>query len=332
MIKILTHTPTKHDSTSFYRVHGVLHNLNRQMGGQLQIVPYGQGNYTWAELGGFDILFLHRPAHPVLLKMAEYCKKLGVKVWVDFDDNLFNLPPENRAYWNYKDEVKKAMWATLQLADMVTVSTGALGDFFAEIGITAPIKVIHNALNDDWFTMSEVANLDSNIIGWRGSETHLMDLAEYTAPMLEAIQANEQYTWHFMGHIPVVLTRMVPAERMVFTEPEDPILYFKRLKDVAPLLMHVPLSDNALNQSKSNIAWMEATYAGAVCVAPDWPEWRKPGVINYKDGAHYAEILKNPMPPAELVHHWKQSKEYIEKNLLLSTVNEQRVELIKKLT
>jgi hypothetical protein len=43
----------------------------------------------------------------------------------------------------------------------------------------------------------------------------------------------------------------------------------------------VPLHVSDFNRAKSNIGWIEAVHAGAITVAPDFQEWRRPGVINY---------------------------------------------------
>lgn len=50
--------------------------------------------------------------------------------------------------------------------------------------------------------------------------------------------------------------------------------YFQRLIQLKPHFVVFPLEDNTFNRCKSNIAAIEATVAGAVCISPDYmPEF-----------------------------------------------------------
>lgn len=332
MIKILVSSALKQDSTSFYRAYGVFPNLARQLGGDLIITDFTTRGMTWADLASFDILFLQRPYHPSLLDLATYARQLGVKIWVDYDDNLFELPIEHKAFAMYSDpQVRKAMIGMLTLADVVTVSTNQLATTFKEMGVTSPIKVVPNALNDDFFTLADHCNFDSSVIAWRGSDTHFFDLAEYTEGLIKGITATPGTTWHFFGMLPIFLAKAVDNKRLAVSVPEDPIVYHFKFKKIAPRVMHVPLGDNPLNRSKSNIAWIEATFAGAVCIAPDWPEWRRPGIINYTSHEHFGNLLANLPDASDLRSLWQQSRDYITENLLLTRVNAQRVAIVEEL-
>jgi vacuolar-type H+-ATPase catalytic subunit A/Vma1 len=87
---------------------------------------------------------------------------------------------------------------------------------------------------------------------------------------------------------------------------------------------------NSLNYCKSNIAWLEATSVGAAIIAPDWEEWRKPGIIRYDSIEKYGELLLNYQSD-NLHEHWAKSREYIMENLTLEKVNKQRVKLVERL-
>jgi hypothetical protein len=330
MIKLLIHSPTKHDSTSFYRSWGVLHNLNRLMGRQLDLIDFtSQRGWTWADLGGIDILFIQRPYQPEMLKLAEYVKNLGIKVWVDYDDNLFQLPNENRSFFNFTGKVKQLMIETLRMADVISVSTQPLHDFFdKQLGLKN-LYVVPNALNDDLFTRTPTFNAESKNIVWRGSETHVGDLVYFTPEIVEAMQAGNN-KWHFMGYNPFTVSNLVDdREKIAVYEAQDVLIYHQSLINLKPKLMHVPLADNPLNRCKSNIAWIEATYAGAITIGPAWPEWHRPGMLTYRDQAEYYQLLSQADNLSPL--HWQQSWDYIKENLMLSHVNHQRAAIIKSL-
>jgi hypothetical protein len=332
LIKILVHSPTKHDSTSFYRSWGVLHNLNRLMGRNLQLIDFSQQRgWTWADLGEIDILFLQRPYAPEMLKLAQYVKNLGIKVWVDYDDNLFQLPNENRSFFNFTANVKQLMLKTLQEADVISVSTQALHTFFdKQLGLKN-IYVVPNALNDDLFTRTPSFNEGSNVVAWRGSETHVADIVYFSPEMLQAIEATS-YKWVFMGFNPFTITNMVAdPEKIAVHEPQDVLIYHQQLVNLKPKFMHVPLVENPLNLCKSNIAWIEATYAGAVTIGPAWPEWNRPGLYQYQAQDDYGSWLQTPVSDDVLRESWQQSWDYIRQNLLLSHVNQLRAQIIHNL-
>jgi hypothetical protein len=65
---------------------------------------------------------------------------------------------------------------------------------------------------------------------------------------------------------------------------------------------------------------------------PDWPEWQQPGTLNYGPEAHTAnfeEFLRYALvSPDECVALSRRSWDHICSNLLLSSVNTQRQELV----
>lgn len=334
MIKILAHSPIPFDGTSFYRSYGIFPNLSKKLGRNVDVTSF-QGGMTWAQAGDFDVLFLQRPMTEGILKLAGYVKGLGVKVWVDYDDNLFDLPPESRAFFDFDDKVRRTMNDILKLADVVTVSTEGMKTVFKALGFETTI--IPNALNDDWHKPATEHNAKSKAVVWRGSETHVADLIYFTDTIDDAIQGSSDI-YHFFGYAPWLLCHRHPyyaenvsgeiTARIRLHKPEDIRIYHENVKKVKPRLMHVPLIANSLNAAKSNIAWIEATYAGAACIAPDWPEWRMPGVLNYKSLEEYTQLLTSQEDRTE---NWKKSMEYISTNLTLNITNELRINILKSL-
>jgi hypothetical protein len=336
MIKLLAIHPMEFDGTSYYRAHGIFPNLIKQFNHQLRIDKYqgdfGRG-YNWTDLQYYDILFLQRPCLDAAkrIRLVNYCKDLGIKIWIDFDDNLFDLPNENRLQEDVTNEIRKDMVTILKLADVITVSTKALKEFFATLGLVT--EVVPNALNEDITPMAEDYN--TPLIGdpikllWRGSDTHQGDLYYSQNEIFKAIDIRQNTHWHFMGYNPWFITNGMEKGHYTYHKSEDLMIYFRNLRKVKPQLVHFPLMPNALNFGKSNIAWIESTAAGAVIIAPDWEEWRKTGVINYTSQEHYGELLTRSLDgDAEL---WKQSRDYIMENLTLDKVNEQRVRIIERL-
>lgn len=326
MIKIIASTPAKADGTSFYRMWGIFKSLSKLIKFEIIELPT---SYQWPFLKDVDIFFLHRPFRADFIPVIRYAKELGAKVWIDHDDNLFTLPPENPSYDIYnKENVKNDMFKILKEADIITVSTEELRKFFDSKGFFNT-QVIPNAL-DDKFPNSAPVNAfnEKKNFFWRGTPTHHGDLYDFQNEIFKAMGETDS-VWNFFGYNPYFVTRLFPLERWKYYEPQDIIQYFKIIKHLKPHIMHVPLSDNYFNHCKSNIAWIEATMAGAVTVAPDWQEWQRPGVLNYKTPEEYQQILTNL--PENLKDKWQESRDYIQENLLLSKVNLLRKQIIETL-
>lgn len=336
MIKILAVSPLKFDGTSFYRAYGVFKDLSSKA--NIEVIDYVQrpGGWNWADFAMCDILFLQRPGTPEHHKLCQYCKELGLKIWVDYDDNFFLIPPENRMFDAITPDAKKRMVDIIKAADVITVSTEALREFMVATG-AKQVEVIPNALNPQLFKPVKSYNFKRpqippnphrQVYAWRGSDTHSGDVLDYLDPMSNAMNARQDVDWVFMGWSPWYLTKLGLKYRYV--HPDDIFAYFQKLKMSRPEIMHVVLSSNEFNLHKSNIAWIEATAAGAVCVGPDWPEWQRPGMLNYDTPDKYQEILihANDLP---LKDKWQESMDYINENLMLSKVNEKRADVIERL-
>lgn len=307
----------------------------------IEIVEYYQrpGGWNWADFYMCDIVFLQRPGKPEHLQLAEFCKKVGLKIWIDYDDNFYHLPPENRMYDSVTVETKKCMTQLIRMADVVTVSTEELKRQMDALGCKY-CEVVPNALNTDIIKPVTKYNTrkaplpplnQKQAYVWRGSDTHWMDVFDHIQPMMEAMEmTKEEVEWYFFGWRPSYFDRFnLPY---TYVAPTDIILYYQQLRSLRPEFMHVVLSPNQFNLNKSNIAWIEATAAGAICVAPDWPEWKRPGILNYSSLEGYRDLLvKRDWSEGELESMWQASMDYIQENLILSKVNRQRVNLIQKI-
>lgn len=353
-IEVLLSLPNALDATSLYRGLGPWHNLRRQMRGGLTLNMAPQG-VSWASLKAVDILFMQRPYLPDHLIALKLAKDVGRKVWIDYDDFLYSLPPSNPAQPLYeKPEIQNCISEMIAKADIVSVSTPHLGNLLAGIlkRIEAgkpegggyifddsKIRVIPNAYDEDFMTSLPEALLsigDQNaIVSWRGSGTHDGDLYGVTPQLVNVVKNHLDWTYQFIGQ-PFWLTIQAMSDiensSILKILPLDPTQYLKMLKTVKPALMIVPLDDCHFNRSKSNIAWLEATHAGAVTLAPDFEEWKKPGILTYKDPADFERLMESFLRgEIEAKALWAESAEFIQKNLLLNDVNRLREEILEEL-
>ena len=139
---------------------------------------------------------------------------------------------------------------------------------------------------------------------------------------------NPDWAFTYMGYNPWFLQKQ---ENVAFVPALDVIDYFHSVSTLAPMIAQVPLHDTSFNRSKSNIAFIEGCYFGAVCLIPEW--WGKiPGTISYTDSDSYERGLQSMLSgELDLKKMNKLGWDYIKKNHLLSKVNKLRFDLMKSL-
>lgn len=330
MISLLVHCPKPNDPTSFYRGVDVIGDLKcRSRDLSISFI----NEITRATLRMVDAVFLQRPSTRQHLAMARLCRAARKPLWVDYDDDLTCVPADNPTHPVYSSpEVQKNLREIVSLADTVTVSTKRLGARVAELGAKR-VRVVPNAFDDHLFHRDVTEGERPRVIVWRGSPTHQRDLAHFAEPILELAHAHKEWAWNFVGWNPWFLTEEMPKDRCFFT-PGLPIEeYFGYVQKLAAPIQIVPLYDNEFNRSKSNIAWIEGTFAGSACIVPNWEEWQRPGAVTYDSREQFHTNLKALMEDeqAPIPEISQASWEHIEQNLLLSKVNETRREVLEEL-
>lgn len=336
MKNLLCIIPNASDATSFYRGIGPLSELRKHTPGVSYLFPK---QASWSDIAWADAVFMQRPYQDVHVQMIEMAKKQGKKVWVDYDDDLFSVEVSNPTYDIYgKEEVKKNVAKILAMADEITVTNEYLRKTLDFKDFDGKFTVVPNAFNEHIIQRYERKNRRLNRLAfWRGSKTHQKDVLQVAGDLKRAIEENPDVVMAFSTEVSQLwfLAESMPKERTVFVEPTDIIDYFKMLSNMNPLIVLCPLASSHFNKSKSNIAWIEGCYAGAVTLAPDWEQWVKPGVINYGAGSFHKQLdylLKMAKEdPAQLGYMADEGWEYIERNLFLKTVNKQRKEILERI-
>jgi hypothetical protein len=333
MTRILALYPNPTDATSWYRGVGVMSHLYK-------IDPNIRCEMTnlvhWTILKGYDIFFVQRPTlneHITAIEIAKECNK---KIWIDYDDLIWAAHNASIYFKKMKKEmnmtkhmIKENIIKCLVLADVVTVTNNYLRDQLSEY--SRNIRVIPNAHDDYFFPINQKNKIsDSNIVLWRGSESHKSDLIDFEDQIVRLMENHKDKKFYFYGYKYKCLDKF---NNVKFIEPTANVLgYFIRAKQLNPSTVIVPLSDNDFNQSKSNIAAIEANYFGAVAVVPDFNSWEFMG-MNYENKEDFFDktndllsmgIIKNKI--------FDTVSDTIKRNFLLSSVNKGRVEVIRELS
>jgi hypothetical protein len=316
---------SKNDATSFYRAGGISHDLAKQSGHDITVIDWADTEINWQVLSEFDVIMVQRPFSKESLILCQAIKNCGRKLWIDYDDNLFAVNPENDTYLLYSDPKTQAtIKQILSLADVVSVTNEYLRQTYIEYNKN--IWVIPNAFNDLLIKRGEIAKRDKGVV-WRGGANHIYDLQKYGLVINQLMAEHPDFRFLFWGYYTWFLS---DAPNKGYISPTDPVIYFQKLFKLLPSVIHVPLNDDPFNRCRSNTAYIESAFSGAVCVCPSW--WNMPGSLPYGDVQGYYEAMKSVLSgQVDLVGMNRESWEYVNDCLLLSKVNKKRVELLKSL-
>lgn len=322
-VKILAILPENKDATVFYRSAPFLSLKNEG-------VSFQENNVlNWYVMTECDIVFIQRPIDSSRLEAARLAKAANKALWIDYDDDLINIP-EHNPYSKKCEQNKENIQEFLKIADVLTVSTEQLKQ---SLGYPEKTVVIPNAYPDKYFNYAKELNTTrKNYITWRGSQTHKYDLKEIKDELIKFNARNEAFTLCFMGYDPEFITMNLRNGSYRFIPGLSIYPYLKTFNDLAPFVNIVPLQDDLFNRSKSNIAWLEATHAGAITLARNLPEFDKPGVVTYNTpGDFYSKLSSITNNSIDVLSNIEKSREYIKDNLTLDIINKKRLDLIDKL-
>lgn len=314
------------DSCSFYRAIGPLSALQRRRP-SLQVTVTESVN--WAAMSQAGAIMMQRPMTDNQVTIAVLAARQGIPIWVDYDDNLFDVPRDNPAYETHMTpKAHENAINCVKLADIVTVSTEALAKVFRQLHRN--VLVVPNALMSNLVGAVPNHGDERNpIVLWRGGNSHQRDIDEFT-PEIVAASKTSDHRWLFHGYQPYRTIDGIGA-RAASAKGVDPLDYFGVLAAMRPEVMIVPLCDHSFNRSKSNIAAIEGIYAGAVPVVPDWPEWQMPGVLRYGDRPSFAAALDKALRLTKEQRHnmWNAGRKFINEVLSIDVVNSRRAGVVE---
>lgn len=328
LIRLGTLIPTKTDATSLYRAVGPLTLLEKQIPG---LVTAQMNEFDWSTLMGIDAMFVQRPFTENHHQIVKIVKRQRIPLWIDYDDFLFDVPKWNPVYSSYmNDSRQKCIAECIAMADVVSVTCNDLKEKILKLN--PDVIVIPNAWNDHVTPFSARKTTErKKLVTWRGSNTHRNDLLTVRKEIVQLSNEHPEVTWNFIGEQPWFAEDM-PEKSVVFTPAMDFLDYAEYMRKLEPSIHIVPLVDCDFNRCKSNIAWQEATMAGAVTIAPDFPEFRVPGVITYKSPEEFYLHMKGMMEGVfDLEKLYQSSLNHMIENCRLSNINEKRFDIIDAL-
>jgi hypothetical protein len=329
MIRVLTFAPAITDGTSFYRLGGVMPYLEKEYS-DIHIKDLShKDKLDWSDFTSYDVAVFQRPFIKSHYNTINMLKLMGIKVIIDYDDDVLNVPMHNPYYQNYEAN-KENIKDIVKLADHIWLSTNGLKETFKEY--SDKISIVPNAHNDYIFPTKgkNKYNKETNKLAYRGGTTHEVDVYSHLDDWTEVINDNTDTEFYFLGaRFPYLESKC--GDNYLIIPGAHIIDYFYNFKKLNPNMFIYCLEDTTFNRGKSNISWIEATYAGAAVMAPKFlPEFIKPGISNFEGS--FTELfnkLKGDHKVLKLMN--EISWDYIQTNLLLSYVNQQRYNTIAEL-
>ena len=265
MIKALIVEPTQLAPVGWWRLYSPLKEMRRLYPGQFDY--HVRDSVKEGDLMTYDYLILARPSKEEEMGLIATAKKVGVKVVVDYDDDLLNITPMHPAFGTFADPVRQnVIQSATAVADVVWASTPSVKESLGR----QDAHVIPNAVHPSWLPDKPAPM--KKIAGWRGREQQYVDvvLQMWASGWYDRIKDMPDM-WHWFGWMPVP----TPREKTRFTKYNNIVQYFDHVKTSGINLLWKPLLPSVFNDGKSNIAWIEATVGGGACVTnyagkPGW--------------------------------------------------------------
>lgn len=332
-LKLCASVPGLADGTSWWRGALPLLDLCHQHD-ELEIKFFDASSKPdWPQTWDGHLAFLQRPFSPTDAEFLGVNQLGGVKTIADWDDNFAEISESNPVYDLYNTpNVLACVRGIKKHVDRAWTTTEHLRDCIDSEAGSKKTTVIPNAWPDRWFPKF-AAPSENSILYWRGGSSHLQDLLEFAEGFRKI--SGKFPLWNFLiaGDTAWPLREKIPKERRDYRAWAPGPLFAKQMQTDNPAVTLVPLQDTTFNRSKSNISAIEAFASGSLPIAPDFPEFRFPGIVNYKSKDDFVAVVSRvlSMPRKERSQLIRDGQQYITENLMLSKVNELRWKTITEL-
>lgn len=325
---LLTASPSMNDCIAFWRTYGPLNALRQSMPKLgLRQIEIDTTRMHWPYYAEASAAYLQRPHTGRHIAFMDDCTMNGLPTWIDHDDWLWEVPRYNPRRPYYTRSVLDGAQIACTRAYAITVSTPRLGELIqAKVAPDARIYVTRNALQN-WYTLNRLPR--EKIVFWRGGDNHQGDVLSVADELVEVLCENPEWKLITIGHEPSFVTERVPQAEH-FDHMMIPAFHHWLRHVCRASVMVVPLIQNEFNRCKSNIAWLEATFGGALCIGPDMPEWKVPGCMTYRPG-EFAKALRTAiaMTPDDREAMVDASRRELEARYRVDVPNAVRYQVLK---
>lgn len=212
---------------------------------------------------GIEVIHTQRQVDDAqLATLARTRDLLPVKVIMDFDDLLTEMPDSNFHKKDVWPDIERRIARACSLSDVVTASTAPLADKLRHYHDN--VKVVPNTIRrEDWVQPPAARQNQTRLrVGWAGGISHAGDLAIIREVVR---QLADEVDWIFLG---MCLDDIRPS-LAEFHKGVDFERYPEKLAGLDLDLAIAPLAINAFNECKSNLRLLEYGALGIPVIASD---------------------------------------------------------------
>lgn len=314
------------NGVTYWRLYQPFDFLQAAHGDEIDIT-YNRGELQVQDFLQHDVYFFLRPYMPMHLHMIQELKRYRrhfgglCPIIMDFDDDNKSLP---HYHLNYRDEGLGYQYTKecLQYADAVWTSTlPILESYQPDAHPETEFSVIPNSVSAyDMFMQARFNPIEdkkksAGVMWWGGSAGHHHDLYAWESQYYKLAERASKF--YFTGYLPP----FKHGDNLQYIPHILPTLqYFEAVKQARPNYIWKPLQNNKFNDAKSNIQYLTATLAGALCLTnyagrPGW-EYAVKDLVRDNDEAHRL---------------WKEAKDDIQRRYNLTDATKQRYDSIMRL-
>lgn len=312
-IKILVLENRMLSNVAYWRLYHPLSVMKTIYRGLVQFdIDFKRKELDYADAWGADLIVMPRPGggaigdQAALNDFLRSARQSGARVVIDLDDHILGIPKDHELYSEFqKPQRRKAIESCLGMADAFWFSSPE----FLSTYSTAGIVVENGILPSD---MPESPSPDAGIWAWRGRSVQVHDLINAGGETWPEIR-DKAKRWLWMGYMPP-LPGVENTEVLPYLD--NPQTYFMMLRQTPLNGLWKPMMHCSFNDHKSNIAMIEATMAGGVCLT------------NYSGRPGWQNTVKSFPTYKEACKVWEAAREDIAENYNIINLAQKRASSI----
>ncbi len=280
-------------------------------------------------LNSYDVIIISRPSSEAHLNLIKLAKDLSIKCIGDYDDDCLHVPETNPMFGVYEND-KRHTIKCLALLDEIWVATEGIKKSFRLYNKN--IYIINNAHNDHIFPINKKMPFgEKKRVMWRGGGSHIGDIYQpgVSEWIVKMVNSNKRWHFYWLGQKFEWIEYRVKNGNFFHNPGGSQVQFYKMMHEMNPQIFFYPLTDSVFNRGKSNCSVLESNFSGAAYFGKtDFNEFNLPGIRPLADmpymlkGNHQDELKK--------MHD--TTWEYIQDTLLLSKVNETRLQRLLNYT
>ena len=232
------------------------------------------GKVDFGHLLDYKTVFVQRIHDWESVEVLRRLKKLGKKIVYDIDDDLFSIPEGNPARNSIGRNEHMAALECMRIADVVTTTTRALQERLTYMLDGIVPVIVPNAYDFDssWLPTEQTGSPDGyKRIFWQGSNTHDLDWSECFEAVDIVMSKYDNLRMVVLGFLPSLIQKNLKSKqwngKVEYMGPLEPEAYFQLIHHVRAEVGLAPVLQNAFNESKSPIKFMENAMIGMPTVA-----------------------------------------------------------------